>query len=238
MADTNMRSETLPQAGWRDGVPGYWFGTFFLPRMAGGETPPNPGEGDPPPSDDTKGKDGKDFDPVRAQSTIENLRTSENDLKKQLKDRDKKLTDIEKRLQDFEDKDKSELEKATGKVTATEQKLSETETRLRSMSIRVAVAESASAAGIAPDSVKAALRLLDANAIEMDENGEPKGIESALKALVKEFPMLASPEQGTTTRTASRSVPATPKPSGQAPTRDEQVKEVTNQMRANPRYSF
>jgi hypothetical protein len=138
------------------------------------------------------GKDGTPFDATRAQATIEALRASENDLKKQLKDGGKKLSDIEQRLQAFEDKDKSEVEKAAGERDKAKQQLSETETRLRAMAIRVSVAETASAAGIAPESLRAAMRLLDAAGIEFDEDGEPTNTEAALKALVKEFPMLAA----------------------------------------------
>jgi hypothetical protein len=188
-----MRGETLPPVTVVDGALGYFLGGRFIPRMAGGETPPNPGEGDPPKGSDDPptGKDGQPFDATRAQATIETLRASENDLKKQLKDGGKKLSDLEQRLQAFEDKDKSEVEKAAGERDKAKQQLSETETRLRAMAIRVSVAETAAAAGIAPENVKAALRLLDASTIELDDGGEPKNTEAALKALVKEFPMLA-----------------------------------------------
>jgi hypothetical protein len=139
-----------------------------------------------------KGPDGQPFDAARAMTTIEKLRDEIKGLKGTAKERD----DLATRLREIEDKDKSEAERNASKAADAEKKLSETEGRLRSMAIRVAVAESAAAAGIAPENVKAALRLLDADAIALDGDGEPKNVEATLKALVKEYPILAGTANG------------------------------------------
>lgn len=183
------------------------------------------------------GKDGQPFDAARAQATIAALRTAENDLKKQLRDGTKKVSDLEARIAAFEDKDKTEVEKATGQAHAAERKLSETEARLRAMSIRVAVAETASAAGIAPENVKAAIRLLDADSLELDDDGEPKNTEAALKALVKEFPMLAAQQAHGDTKPATQRVPSTPRPSSHAETQDDRVKRYEQRLAGSGRYA-
>lgn len=178
------------------------------------------------------GKDGQAFDPARAQATIEALRASENDLKKQLKDGGKKLTDLEARLQAFEDKDKSEVEKAAGERDKAQQRLSETEARLRAMAIRVSVAETASAAGIAPENVKAAMRLLDPASIALDDAGEPTNTEAALKALVKEFPLLAATASGD--GSTRKAVPATGRASNGTSTTD--IDQRVQQAKASGAY--
>jgi hypothetical protein len=183
-----------------------------------------------PPAPET-GPDGKPFDAARAMTTIEALRAEIKGLKGTQKERD----DLATRLREIEDKDKSEAERASGKAAEAEKKLSETESRLRNMAIRVAVAESATAAGIAPENVKAALRLLDADAIELDEDGEPKNVEAVLKGLVKEFPILAGEQANGAT--AKRGVPPTPKPSGQQPTRDERVAQTQKELARSGRYA-
>lgn len=185
------------------------------------------------------GADGQPFDAARAQRTIETLR-AEN---KNLKALSKQLEDAQARLQEIEDRDKTEVEKAAGRATTAEQKLSETEARLRAMTIRVAVAETASAAGIGPENVKAAIRLLDTDSLELDDDGQPKGMEAALKALVKEFPMLASesPDRvrtvpGDGARTATRSVPSTPRPNAQPQTREDRVKQAHDELAGTGAY--
>ncbi len=163
------------------------------------------------------GKDGQQFDATRAQRTIDALRTEIKGLKGTQKERD----DLATRLREIEDRDKSEAERAASKAAEAEKKLSETEGRLRGMAIRVAVAESATAAGIAPENVKAALRLLDADAIELDDDGLPSNVEAALKALVKEYPILA----GDGKKTADRGTATDLKARGKAtPTEDDLLK--------------
>lgn len=194
----------------------------------GGETPPQAGQSSTPPPAPETGPDGKPFDAARAMSTIEALRAEIKGLKGTQKERD----ELAAKLREIEDANKSEAERAVQKAAEAEQKLSQAEGRLRGMAIRVAVAESATAAGISPENVKAALRLLDQDAIELDDDGQPKNVEQALKALVKEFPLLA----GTTGNGGARSTPPTPKPSGQQPTRAERVEQAEKELAASGRY--
>jgi hypothetical protein len=233
MADTTRRGEML-RDGYRNGVPGYWLGDLFFPRMAGGETPPAPGEGDSPKGDDPPaGKDGKPFDAERAQRTIDQLR----DEVKAGKSATKELTDAKARLKEIEDKDKSEVERLAGTAREASEKLTAAEHRARDLAIRLVVAETATTLGITGASVKAAVRLLDHGALEFDEDtGEPTNVEAALKALVKEYPMLATdgekppPAKGT---------PQTPKPqAGKQPTPEdtEQTRQRLIASGAYPRF--
>lgn len=189
-----------------------------------GETPAPAAAANTPPASET-GKDGTPFDAARAMTTIERLRDEIKGLKGTQKERD----ELQARLREIEDKDKSETERAAAKAADAEKKLSETEGRLRGMAIRVAVAESATAAGIAPENVKAALRLLDTDAIEMDDAGEPKNVEAALKALVKEYPILAA---GGSSATAARGTATDLKANGKAPTQDDLIEEHAKRLQA------
>jgi len=190
------------------------------------ETPVTPPAAPPAPQ---VGADGTPFDSARAQTTIEALRTEVRTLKSTKTE----LDAAKAKLQEIEDAGKSETERATAKAADAEKKLTESQTLLRSMAIRVAVAESATAVGIAPENVRAAIRLLDASTVELDDSGEPKNVEAVLKALVKDFPILAvaATTGVTTTATATRSVPATPKPAG-APGREERIAQAQQEMRA------
>lgn len=227
MPATSTARETLPPVIYRNGVAGYVFGQRFIPRMAGAEDDP---KADPDPKTADPKKDDEDFDKDRALATIRTLREKE----KQGKATARELEAAQAKLRELEDRDKSEVERATAKATETEQKLTAAQTKLRDMAIRVAVAETASAAGVAPENVKAAIRLLDASALEFDDDGEPKNVEAALKALVKEYPMLA-PATGGDGKTATKSTPATPKPAG-TPNREDLVKKTEQELAGSGRY--
>jgi hypothetical protein len=225
MAAHNRAGE-MPAPEIRNGVLGYLIGGRFIPRMAGGETPPNPGEGDPPPGDGDKGKDGTQFDAARAQRTIDQLRDEVKASKAAAKDAEA----LKKRLQEIEDKDKSEVERLAGTAKEASEKLTAAEARARDLAIRLAVAETASALGITGASVKAAVRLLDTKALEFDEDtGEPTNVEKVLKALVAEYPMLATDAGEKPPAGAAKGTPPTPKPNG-IPTKDQAVDDVYKRL--------
>jgi hypothetical protein len=147
----------------------------------------------------------------------------------------KELETLRTRLKEIEDKDKSEVERLAGTAREAGEKLTAAEHRARDLAIRLAVAETATTLGITGASVKAAVRLLDHGALEFDEDtGEPTNVEVALKALVKEYPMLATdgekppPAKGT---------PQTPKPATNGTTASEREQRDLEGLRATGRYS-
>jgi hypothetical protein len=177
------------------------------------------------------GKDGTAFDAARAQRTIDQLR----DEVKASKGTAKELETLRTRLKEIEDKDKSEVERLAGTAREAGEKLTAAEHRARDLAIRLAVAETATTLGITGASVKAAVRLLDHGALEFDEDtGEPTNVEVVLKALLKEFPMLATdgekppPAKGT---------PQTPKPQTNGTTASEREQRDLEGLRATGRYS-
>jgi hypothetical protein len=177
------------------------------------------------------GKDGTAFDAARAQRTIDQLR----DEVKASKGTAKELETLRTRLKEIEDKDKSEVERLAGTAREAGEKLTAAEHRARDLAIRLAVAETATTLGITGSGVKAAVRLLDHGALEFDEDtGEPTNVEVALKALVKEYPMLATdgekppPTKGT---------PQTPKPATNGTTASEREQRDLEGLRATGRYS-
>jgi|GEM_PF-3592255 len=101
------------------------------------------------------------------------------------------------KLKAFEDvkaeSDKAQLteqQRTERRAAELEQKLVLAEAKARTKALEAAVAKAATKLGIVdPD---AAVKLLDAESLELDDDGEPKNIDVALKALVKERPWLAS----------------------------------------------
>jgi hypothetical protein len=191
-----------------------------------GETPAPAGGTEP-----QAGKDGTPFDAQRAQATIDALRNEIKAGKATAKEADA----LRARLKEIEDKDKSEVERLAGTAREAGEKLTAAEHRARDLAIRLAVAETATTLGITGASVKAAVRLLDHGALEFDEDtGEPTNVEVVLKALLKEFPMLATdgekppPAKGT---------PQTPKPQTNGTTASEREQRDLEGLRATGRYS-
>ena len=141
------------------------------------------------PAGDGGGSDEK-FDEARAMELIRKLRSENKELSKGGK-RLKELEDAEaKRAQG----ELSEAEKA--KKSATEaQAVAEAATKaLTEATVRyefqLAVLRPGS--GVDPSAAEAAWKLVDREAIELDEKGQPKELGKVLKELVRMYPFLAA----------------------------------------------
>lgn len=180
----------MPEMVIVNGVSGWVFpsGNFY-PVIAGGEGDgagtetkvPAEGAGD-------KGKktfslDGEDFDPERAMATIKKLRDNEKATKPQLKE----LEDARAKLTAHEQEKMTEAEKATTARTAAEKERDEAKAETRRLKAERAIEKAATKAGLDPE---LAASLLKADSLELDEAGNPKGIEEALKALLVKWPHL------------------------------------------------
>jgi hypothetical protein len=193
------------------------------PAAPAGETPANPpAQPATPPA--SQGADGEAFDAERARRTIENQRAKERELMARLKE----LEPMAKRLQELEDANKSELEKAQARATALEQQLQSAQAAHRDALIRAAVEREAHTQG----AVKADViyRLVDRSGIELDDAGEVKGADRAVKALLDAEPYLKG-QPATTTP-----VPGAPKPTGSAPSRDQLIQKTREEMAATGKY--
>ena len=227
MADGTRRGE-MPRLTWQDGVPGYRFGSLFIPRIAGGEDDPKPGEGDPPKGDDAK-DDGDDFDKERALATIRKLREKERaGVATQ-----KQLDDALARLKAIEDKDKSETERLAGQAQDASEKLAAAERRAADLALRLTVERTATKLGFHdPDD---AFRLLDRKAVAMDDDGDPTNVETLLKDLAKAKPHLVKADGAD--KKADRGTPTTPKPNGKALSPEELVEEHTKRLQSTGLFS-
>lgn len=85
----------------------------------------------------------------------------------------------------------SDIEKANERATAAETRAAGLETQLRSSSLRSAISDAKSQFGIVASAATVA-RLVDHDAIEWDDNGNPTdaSLKDALKALAKSDPAL------------------------------------------------
>lgn len=219
-----------------NGVSGYQFDGVFIPRMAGGETPPTPGDADPPKSDDPKPADSRTddepFDKDRALATIRKLRDNEKATKTQLKE----LDDLRAKVKAAEDKDKTEAERLAGNAKEASEKLTAAEARAQDLAIRLSVERAARKLGFIDEDD--AYRLIDRKAVDMDDDGEPANVDTLLAALAKAKPHLVkSQDDDKKTAAAQKGTPPTPKPSGTAPTRDEQVKTYAQKLAGSGRYA-
>ena len=180
----------MPEMVTINGVSGWVFpsGNFY-PVIAGGEGDGAGTETKTPASDTgDKGKktfslDGEDFDPERAMATIKKLRDNEKATKPQLKE----LEDARAKITAHEQEKMTEAEKATTARTAAEKERDEAKAESRRLKAERAIEKAATKAGLDPE---LASSLLKADSLELDEAGNPKGIEEALKALLVKWPHL------------------------------------------------
>jgi Rad3-related DNA helicase len=178
---------------------------------------PDPDEGG---DDDDVADDGddvddelpEDFDKEGAKDFIKKLRKNEQDLQKALKKANARLSQFEADRKKAEDADKSDLEKALGRVEELEGSLAQVNIQLRETLLSHAIEEEASKPAFsiegdkdkkypfrAPDLVT---KLIQADGdlfklLEYDEEtGEAKAIPAALKKLAKDYPHLLDVDSG------------------------------------------
>lgn len=145
--------------------------------------PVPPTDSTPPPGDP---KDGDS--PDKLKSALDSERALRAQHEREAKAEKKRADDLAAKLAEHEQAKLSETEKAVARAEAAEKALTETQERLRSQALRHAVATAAAAASF--HNPADAYRFLDLDAIEFDDDGEPKGITEAVAALAKEHAYL------------------------------------------------
>ncbi len=143
--------------------------------------PAEPVKPDAKPDAKPLGKDGKEFDPERAQHTIETLRAESAD-------REKERKVLEAKLQEYEDANLSEKEKLEKAATEKEREAADLTTRLQEARMKLGVYAASAKLGCADPDL--ALAALDRSKIKYDESGEPTNIEDELGALLESKPIL------------------------------------------------
>ncbi len=127
------------------------------------------------------GKDGTEFDPARAQHTIETLRAES----KQREDESKALA---AKLKEYEDANLSEKEKLEQAAQEKEREAADLATRLQEARMKLGIYAASAKLGCADPDL--ALAAIDRSKIKYDESGEPTNIEEELGALLEAKPIL------------------------------------------------
>lgn len=86
-----------------------------------------------------------------------------------------------------------EAKELAAKVSEYEARIAESEARSRALALRTAILEAAPKVGIAHAGM--AVKLLDTSTLELGDDGTPKNLDAALKALLKEYPMIGGAPQ-------------------------------------------
>lgn len=155
------------------------------PAGAPGTSGPAPS---PAPTPQTDGSQAEPFDPERAMRTIAQLREIERKAKADARE----LAALKAAQQAREDAELSEKDRATKRTAELEAQLKDTTATYRTKLLRLA------AEGVARDlrfrDPKLAVRLLDLDAVELDDDGEATNLPALLKAELKANPYLAEAE--------------------------------------------
>jgi hypothetical protein len=166
-------------------------------QKATSETPaaikPTPGE---TPAPDTTTEEP--FDAERAKALIAKLRAESKDAAKNAK----RLSELEAAEAKRAEADltaaqlaEKRLTDLQAKLTAAETAAAEREQAAQRERAEHAVALKAQAVGLP---VKAALKLLDWDELKYDDHGQPTNVDKLVEALLKDYPLLATPVSGAT----------------------------------------
>ena len=160
------------------------------------------GDGDGGGDDDDEDDEDDEFDRERAMATIRKQRALEKAQKKELADALKKVKALEAAEKKRSEAELSELELAQAKVVELEQAKADAESQAQAKALEVneklIKAEVRLVAGtmgfVSPGDAYQLAELAD---VSVDDEGEVKGVEKALKALAKDKPYLLEGEKGT-----------------------------------------
>jgi hypothetical protein len=180
-----------------------------------GETPPPP----PPPND-----------PPKEEQKPENFsREYVEGLRKEAADNRRKAVAAEAKLKEQDDAKLSETERLQKERDEATARAEQTEARARQRVIRSEVRVVASELGFADPSD--AHRFLDDDAIELDDDGEPKNVKALLEKLAKDKPYLLKAED------KRNGPPDTPRSNGGPKSSADAVRQEIESMRATGRYT-
>lgn len=167
--------------------------------------PPVPPQGDPagtgtpPTTEDTDPNDVDGYKKALAAS-----RAEAEQAKRDAKAATKQLEAAQAEVKKHADAEKTELERAVSRAEEAEKARLDLETRHRSAVVKHAVSTAARDAGFANPDV--AYRMLDLDKIEFDDDGEPQGVDAAVKALATAEPWMIGTKDG-----SKQGPPSTPK---------------------------
>lgn len=216
-------------------------GTATSGDQGGHETPPNPSDsgggtgqgGNQPPASGTggAGQGGGGADDLEGlKRTVAATRTEADTLKAQLREANEAKKAAEAKIAEFEGQNATELEKATKRADKAEKDLAEAQARARSAVIRSQVMQEATK--YAFHNPEDLMLLIDQDKVELDDEGNPKGIDALVKKIAEERKYLLKddktlvPPPGTTTNTRD----------GKAPNPDQQAQRERDAMSQTRQY--
>lgn len=236
------KSGVTPAIETRRGFPGVTLGGLWVPlSIRGGDGTEGEGSGDGagaggsnnnPPAKETPANQGGSGATDESQFS-EQARLTIQKLRGELKDAkagSKRADDLQTKLDEYEKGQLSEKERLERERDEARTKATDAEAKARQRVIRSEVRVVASDLGFADPSD--AHRFLDDDAIELDDDGEPKNVKALLEKLSKDKPYLLKAKDGGTT-----GVPGTPRSSG-APNHNDLVATSKDELKKSGRYSF
>jgi len=126
--------------------------------------------------------------PEEIKAELERTRAALKAANKEAADRRKKLDDIEAQATARKEQELTEAQKAAARAEKAEQALQALEARHRSTTINSAIRLAARTAGLVDP--EDAVALLDRTGLDIDDNDNVLGVETAIKALTKAKPHL------------------------------------------------
>ena len=187
---------------------------------------PEPKREPEPKADKPLGKDGKEFDPDRAQHTIETLRAES-------KAREDKIKELEKKQKEYDDANLTESERLKKTAEEKGREAADLATSLQDTRLKLAVYVASSKPELSCADPGLALLALDRSKIKYDESGEPTNIEDELGALLEAKPILKGEPGKPTAPSVNAGEGARP---GPAPKLTTEQLEQADQMGGTDKY--
>lgn len=224
----------MPELVTINGIPFWQASGRTFPVIAGAEDPPSDSQ------NDNDGKEEDDFDKDRALRTIKKQRDEVKAAREEARELKERLDALEADKRKRDDADKSETEKALARLEELTKahadaaaKAEAAEAKLRQVQIDRAIEQAATKHGARNPAVVA--KLLDRDALELDDSGVPTNAEDLVKELLKaESYLVGSDADDSGARRSG--VPPTPRSSGQ-PRREDKVKENEEKLIATRQYN-
>ncbi|GIH26058.1 hypothetical protein Aph01nite_43680 [Acrocarpospora phusangensis] len=144
-------------------------------------------EGDPEADPQEDPDEGKKPKPAKGdtvpRSELAKVIAARDEAKKKLRERDRELEDLRRQ---------GETAEETARREAAEEARKTADARYKPISVRAALLE----AGVLPSRVKGALKLVDLEQVDVDEDGEVSGLDGQLASLKEEWPELFEAPKG------------------------------------------
>lgn len=154
----------------------------------GNVTPEAPVENSAPVVEETPKTEAKVFDEAYVKSLREEAAKHRTEKQKEAKEK----AELMARLKEFEDAQLTETERAKKEFDETRTRADKHEARARELEVKYQLALAAANPANEIGDVKAAIKLLDRETLEFDDNGKITNLQDALEALKAEYPSVVA----------------------------------------------